>query len=270
MQRVIQGRSATLYQTFYDDGSPVDPTGTPTVTIVRADGSVVVQDASATSEGSGKFSYTLTPTQTAALDTLSVTWTADISGQNQTFRDTVEVAGGFVFGIAQAQLLPAFQGLTADQVADARAYAEDILEGQLGYALVPRYSRETIYGDGGRLLRVGKAFIRAVESVYQDTVAWSDTQLTGVSVDGSFLHGTSRWCHGSGYTIGYTHGLDGPPAGAVRAALALAADSLPAASGIDPRVESIVTVDGTLRFSGSGVGLPAVDAYIDANRLPSV
>ena len=75
-------------------------------------------------------------------------------------------------------------------------------------------------------------------------------------------------------TVTYTHGLGNTVSpGAKRAALALALDYLQAdpAGTIDPRAESIVTVDGTLRLrSGGTFGNPLIDDWLNRNRLLQV
>src|SRR5689334_17050226 len=47
------------------------------------------------------YGYQLTPEHTGLLDWLYVTWTATIDGVSSTFEDTVEVAGGVLFSIAE-------------------------------------------------------------------------------------------------------------------------------------------------------------------------
>src|SRR5215217_5884268 len=103
MERIAQGRSATLTHTFYVDGVATNPSpDTATVAITRADGTALVPAGAVTDAGTGVVTLTLTPTETALLDTLKVTWTASFGGQSQGFTDYVEVAGGFLFSLSQA------------------------------------------------------------------------------------------------------------------------------------------------------------------------
>jgi hypothetical protein len=104
MIRIVRGRSAELSYTFYVDGNATDPTpDSASVSITRADGSTLTPSASVDNSGVGVVSITLTPAETALLDTLTVTWTATFAGQAQTFVDTVEVAGDVLFTIAEAR-----------------------------------------------------------------------------------------------------------------------------------------------------------------------
>src|SRR4051812_24613083 len=103
MERIVQGRSATLAQTFQSNGIFTDPSpDTATVTITRDDGTTVVSGATATDAGTGQVTYTVTPAQTALLDGWTVTWTATFGGQAQTFKQRVEVAGDVLFSVADA------------------------------------------------------------------------------------------------------------------------------------------------------------------------
>jgi hypothetical protein len=94
LQRIAQGRSATLTHTFLSGGVAADPIpDTATYTITRADGTTLAA-SSATEAGTGKVTVTLTPAQTALLDTLTVTWTATFGGQSQPFADTSRSPAG--------------------------------------------------------------------------------------------------------------------------------------------------------------------------------
>jgi hypothetical protein len=69
VQRIVRGRSATLTHTFYSDAAATDPSpDVTTVTITRADGTAVVTAAATTEAGTGVVTYTVTPAQTALLD----------------------------------------------------------------------------------------------------------------------------------------------------------------------------------------------------------
>src|SRR4051794_38233928 len=115
MDRVQKGSSVTITHTFTVDGVATDPSPvTATVEVVRDDGSVVVvAGASTVHVGTGKFTFTLTPTHTALLDILTARWTATFAGQPQTVETQVEVVGGFLFTLADAR--------ADSQLADAAA-----------------------------------------------------------------------------------------------------------------------------------------------------
>jgi hypothetical protein len=123
LQRIAQGRSATLTHTFLSGGVAADPIpDTATIAITRADGTVLAASSPATEAGTGKVTVTLTPAQTALLDTLTLTWTATFGGQSQPFVDYVEVAGGFICGLDE--LGSVITGKTPEQLAAYRVKIE--------------------------------------------------------------------------------------------------------------------------------------------------
>lgn len=267
-QRVLQSTTAELTATFMSGGNVADP-GTVAVTVTASDGTIV---SSGTAGGSGAVarSYDLTPADTALLDTLTVTWVSPSLG---TIRTIVDVAGGFVFTTDRLRTrFPDTTTYPQTTLEEARAFAEEELEDALGYALAPRFAREIFSGNGDTLLRL-RPFVRAIRSI---TVDGADQPLDGYTFAGSLLSGPC-WQTGVGnVVVGYEHGLDSPPAGASRAALDVATDYLAGTTGgtgtgIDPRATSIVTVDGTMQLvTGQRFSLPTVQAFVDANRIPSI
>jgi len=270
MQRIVQGRSATLTHTFLVAGNPADPSPDATmVEVRRADGTLLVSATSAQDVGTGRVSFALTPAHTAQLDTLVVTWTATFDGATQTFTDTVEVAGGLLMTIAQIRSAAGNSTLDESDAADARIYAETELERALRYALVPRYALRSVSTVRDRPLDLGP-YVRSIRSVSVAGTPLTSDELALLTVDAGFVEGY-RWPTGA-VVVGYEHGLDSPLPGATKAALALAVDYLGGGGGggtIDPRAESIVTVDGTVRLRTDGQFPTAgIDAWIEANRIP--
>src|SRR5690242_10611676 len=106
MERIVRGRSATLYKTFYADGVATDPTGSPTVTVTRlSDGTTVTTGAVTDEAAAGTWSVTIPSTSNLLLDTYTVDWAATVNGSSQEYLDTVEVAGGTFFTIAELNAL---------------------------------------------------------------------------------------------------------------------------------------------------------------------
>jgi hypothetical protein len=280
MERVVRGRSFTLSKTFYSDGIAVTPGSLPTVAIVRSDATTVAT-SSVSGTGVGPYTVTVTAANNTLLDTLTVTWTATIGGQSNTYVDIVEVAGDVLFGVAQA--LAAMPTATVAAIADARTYAETEIESELGYALVPRFTLEKATGRWCQALRVRNPYVRTIRSATVNGVALSTGQLTDLSFDANGFIVGYPWGAIAGawgttlnnVTIGYEHGLDTPPPGASRAALDEAVAYLGgstangAGGGIDPRAESVVTVDGTVRLRASTGTLLSASAadWMQANRL---
>lgn len=277
LTRIVAGRSATLSHTFESNGTATDPSpDSATVAITRADGSTLTPAAAVDNSGNGVASITLTPAETALLDTLTVTWTATIGGYAQTFVDTVEIAGDVLFTIGEARRVkPLDQArYTAEEIVAMRTTVEDAIEEWTG-ALVPRYTQETLSGTGGSALRLSKPFVRQIRQVTVDGVPLTSTQLAGLATDGTFLHGM-YWTSGHrNITVGYEHGLDRPPERLRRAALLLAKTWL-VAGPVDDRTSTFSSVEGgtfalvTPGRGGSIFGVPEVDAAVQAHTLPAV
>lgn len=276
MQRVVQGHSVVLSQTFQADGVATDPSpDTATVEITRDDGTTLVASTPATEGGTGIVTYTLTPTHTALLDTLTVVWTASFGGQVQTFTDIVEVAGGVLFTIAQARTLKPLQSTTdypTAAIVEARTMVETALEDACGVAFVPRYRREVIAGSGSATMMLAPK-LRAIRSVTVDGAAMSVGTFTGIRVLPSGLaYNPAGWTWGvANLDVAYEHGHDFPPPRVSQAALLWAKDLL-VKGPISERSTSMVSEDGTFSLAtpgmrGSWTGLPEVDATINMYSL---
>lgn len=276
MDRIAQGRSATLSQTIYVDGTATNPApDSATVTITRADGTALVTSQAATDGGVGIFTYTLTPAQTTLLDTLTVAWTFTYGGQSQAITSYVEVAGGFLFTIAQARTVKPLDNTTlytVAKIAEARTLAEQALEDACGVAFVPRYRRETVDGNGRDTLLL-KPRPRSIRSLTVGGTAVTGTDLTAIVVKPTGeLYRAAGWTLGNGnVVIGYEHGHDLPPLRVGRACLLLAKLFL-VDGPFDDRATSISTEDGTFSLvtpglRGSAFGIPEVDAVVQRYDL---
>lgn len=277
MQRIVQGRSATLQHAFHENGVATNPSpDAATIGITRDDGTVLVAAGTATTDtGTGVVSYTLTPTQTALLDSLTVTWTATFGGQPQAFKEIVEVAGDVLFTIAQARAVKPLDNATAYPLAaitEARVMVETALEDACGVAFVPRYKRLTVSGDGSGLLMLPPR-TTAIRSVTRAGVAFTSLELADILLQPSGLaYYPSGWTAGNGnLVVGVEHGYPYPPPRVTQAALTLAKNWL-VRGPIDDRSTSFSTEDGTFLLSTPGMrgatfGVPEVDATVSAYSL---
>jgi hypothetical protein len=273
VERIISGRSATLTHTFYSARVATDPSpDSATVTITRADGTALVTAAAATEAGTGKVTYTVTPAQTALLDTWRVDWFATFGGQAQTFREYVEVAGGVLCTLIDLAAL--FPTATDAELGDIRTDAERALEDECGQAFVPRYARETLDGDGSVLV-LKNPNVRAIRSAsytYGGVVtALTTPQLGYLAFNPSgILTGYSWPCGTGNVTVAYEHGRDYAPPGAKPAVLA-AAQEIHGTSTGDGRVIRREADGQAVTYasaSSSGGFLdPALRAFVARNSL---
>jgi len=276
LERILRGTPGTLSKQWYEDGVAVDP-GTVTVGITRADGTTLVSAGTATTgSGSSPRAFALMTTHTALLDQLHVTWTSTAKGE---LTSVVEVVGGFVFTVAQARQISGLSRtdnsgnyvIPTAQIIEARTEVERMLEHELGYAMVPRYSLETISGDGGYSLGL-RPYVRSVRSVTVDSTAWTGPEVALLAFNPSgFVYSSSRWSEGfANITVGYEHGMDVPPPNAAGVALKLAR-SLVVGSPADDRAASVSTDEQTTTFYVPGASepfaLPEANRFVQAHSL---
>lgn len=273
MDRILQGTQASIGVQFAVDGTNTDPSpDTATVTITRADGTALLTAQDATQTGVGSFGYTLTPTDTALLDTLTAAWTATINGAAQTVRTQVEIVGGFLCSLADLRALDPLQNTTEYTTARllrARTQAEVAIEKWCG-AFVPRYRYRTFAGVRDTLLNVGDPYVTSVRSASVYGTALTETVLDAIIVDGSWITGMSNWYPGP-VAVGYEYGRPFAPADAARPTALLARWYL-VESPTDDRYTSISNDFGTFTLTTPGVrgaytALPEVNAFIESERL---
>jgi hypothetical protein len=275
IDRVQRATPKTISKPFMEDGVAANP-GVVTVTITRADGTVVAEDAATGGSGASARTYNLSITDTAVLDNLTATWTSATKG---TLATTVEIVGGFVFSISDVRATAwgaatnndgTFRVSTAD-IVEARTEVERALEHELSFAMVPRYSLETVDGPGGTdiLLRPYVRVVRSV-SVAGSVFGAGDLALVAANPWGRAYY-AGGWASGfSNVVVGYEHGLDSPPAGAKQVALALAKRILVGAPA-DDRATSVSTEEQTTTFyvpgSSEPFDVPAANRFVASHTL---
>lgn len=278
MERIVQGRSATLTHTFYVDATAADPSpDSATVVITRvSDGSTLTGIGTVDTSGVGTATVTLTPAHTALLDTLNVVWTATFGGQSQTFTDIVEVAGGYLCDLAE--LRAPFTSTTAyptAKLADIRTEAEQRLEKACGRAFVPRYKLERQSYNGGWITT--KPDLRTVRSLTVDGTVYTADDIANLTLENGIgwvsLNRYGWGCRSSlPITIGYEYGLDYPDADITRAVL-LAAQEIEGVGSARPGVQSQTADNMSVTYftsSGDSFADSTLNAIIRDNALSSL
>lgn len=272
MERVVRGRSFTLSKTFYVDGVATDPTGTPTVTITRDDGTAVATGAVTNEPAVGAWSVTVTATENDRLDTLTVDWAAVVSGESQEYVEVVEVAGGVLFTVAQAQATSGLESKTAAQITEKRALVESMLEQACGVAFVPRYAKKTISGNG-RTTFLLPPRTTAIRSITVDGALATDLATVRLDASGVAYY-SAGWTSGySNIVVAFEHGYeDGPERMAAGDAALTWAKALLISGPIDDRATATSTEFGNISLSTPGrggtiAGIPSVDAFIQNYSL---
>lgn len=273
MDRILRNTAAALSVTFDVDGTANDADADAvTVDVVREDGTVLIEAAAAANgaDGDGTYSYTLAPQ--AQLDVLRLDWTASFAGVAQTVSTWVEVVGGFCVALADIRAqknLDSAAKFTTAELADARAWFEDLAEEHCGVAFAPRYHRDVLDGDGCSTALLSKLYPRqligvTVDDVVETTTGWA-----------LYDHGEVRrptgtfTCGDRNVSIAYEHGHQRAPAQLRTAALIAIRDRL--LDDETGRRQLSVTNEfgGTTRYAVAGddrpTGIPEVDAVL--NRL---
>jgi hypothetical protein len=217
MNRALVNAPYTLEATLYQGSTATNPApDSATVTVTRADGTVVLTDGATNDTGTGTFSRTLTSAQMSLLDTLEARWTMTVGAETATLVTHTEVVGGFLCTLAEIKTL--FPTATDDEAAQIRTAAEQRLEQAVG-AQVPRYAYETKQARG--MLRLNNNRVRTVRSLVVDGADYSvDGLVLADSVVYLSRSRSSGWY--APVSIGYEFGED-YPSEVVREAVKLAA-----------------------------------------------
>lgn len=267
MERIVVGRSATLTQTF-----TVAPTGTPTVAVIRSDGTAV---STGSVSGAGvTWTYTIPASSNTLLDNYTETWTATQGGEAQTYRGTIEVVGGFLCGLDELRAIFTDTSAYPDaKLRDIRTKAEVSLEKACGRAFVPRYRLETksVY-DGVIHTR---ADLRTVRSLTVDGTVWSPTDLASlVAEPAGFVNlcRYSSWHRSVLATIGYEYGTDGLDPDITEAVLLVAQEKegVGSPAGVRSQTADNMTVTYDTRGPGDSFANSRLNSIVNDNRLISV
>ena len=284
-QRILVNTAATLTSYKLDQyGETADP-GTTTVTITRADGTVVAT-AAATSEASGyQLSYTLAAADNTQLDWLQAVWTD--ASDSTTWTTYHEVVGGFYASVAEIRKRdPNLADNGKYPTTTIRSVMEEIetaFELECGRAFVPRYGRARVSGTARDRLLLPDVDIRTIRSArdysdYQTYTAFTATDLANLDwypsgalqrIDGAW------WYAGSGnLIIEYEHGMDRPPTDVKAAAIRWLRATLNAnKTGIPDRATTFSVESGgsysllTPGRNGAVTGIPDVDLVIERYRV---
>lgn len=278
MDRVPQNTSVSAQVTLAVDEASTDPdSNAVSVSATRLNGATVFTGVNATRVSAGLYQVALTPTHTALLDTLTLTWSYLRSGQAMSDKTFIEVVGGFLVPLAVLRRrLPDVAAYPIADLLSARTEAEQAIEDAVGTAFVPRYAFEQIefgtrtwVGVTPGRVRLNKRRPRSVREVSFGGIPYTQAQINNLLLN---VAGATVDLYAGPYGqvgfIGYEYGYDFPPKPVVDAVVDAAvyyANQLSAstAEGIDPRATKIVTQDGTVELGNAGViGIPSVDSVI--------
>lgn len=276
--RVIVGQDAKVLSPLFfdDDENPAAADSTPAVAVTNAAGTTLAAPTVTAAPTTGRYTAALTDTVHAAqLDTLTLTWTATVSGSTRSLTQYVDVVGGRLFSIAELRSEPSLSDpamFPTSLLGQIRDEVEDYVEQWCGVAFNPRFTQETLYGGGGWILRPSWARGRTVRTVTVDGV--ESTAASWTFDDAGYLRYTGWVQQGVPIVVGYTHGWDAPPPRLLRVALGWARREVLARSAkVAPDMLS-ETIDGsTIRYAlpdpaaGRPTGVLALDPVLQEYNL---
>lgn len=214
---VLRNTGVRLEHTWQNDGQPIEPDGGVSsltkVAITKADGSVLVPAGTdATRSAVGKFFFDLPPQ--AALNVLTVSWTALFNGLSQTIAEELEIVGGFYCNLADLKAIPNMPASITDAaLLEFRRDFENLAEEYVGVAMVPRYHRDHVVGTGRTRVQLTKLRPRTVLSVSINGSVVADVSGYGLHPHGRLenLSGFPRpTIAGPNVFVEIEHGLDAP------------------------------------------------------------
>lgn len=217
--RVLVDSDATITGPIFTDANEeaLDTTGTPTVAVVsRVTGDTLTAPTVTAETGAGIYTCALTAAaHTGEVDILDLTWTGTVASKTRTYRQTVEVVGGFYLSVPelrQTTTLASASTRSADQLRKFRTEGEDIIETARGVAYVPRCAVETFGPDDVvrlRHRRVRSLLAVRVDGVDQDVADYEVDPVTRI-VSGSLPSSAT-------VVVAYSHGYTTPPLAATEA-----------------------------------------------------
>lgn len=284
-QRTLVNTPATLTSYKYDQYGDVADSGTVTVTVTRADDTVIATAAATTESAPHQLSYTLTAANNTQLDWLTAVWTD--AGDSTTWTTYHEIVGGFYASVAEIRTRDVnLNDAGKYPSATIRSVMEEIetaFETECGCAFVPRYARVRISGRAHTHVILPDFYIRRVRTAryysdYQTYEGFTATDLANLDwyPSGALqrIDGSSFYSGVGNYVVEYEHGMDRPPADVKAAAIRWLRSVLNAnKTGIPDRATSFSVADGgsysllTPGRNGAVTGIPDVDLVIERYRL---
>lgn len=268
---------------FPEEGGDAVTLSEPTVTVVRdSDGSTLV-DAKEAQESEDKefFTFDLKGSDIPEPDLLHVTWQDDDS----TFKQEVEVVGGFVCSIAEVREVLKQDAEDKNYPTDAkvrreRERATRDIEAAVWDAFRPRYHKDVLSGDNSNVILLTRRRVQKILSLSIDGVALTESELKDLALTNVGLERDSReFPHGftagrNNIVVSYIYGHDNFPE-CVEPVKALAVFRLiPAPNNLHDRATGAFETETGTSYKlvtagekGARFSVPAVNAFVEANSV---
>lgn len=283
VERILRGSPATVTMTFYNGSTAVNADTPPTVTVTKADGTILTS-GSASGPVSNVYSFTI-PAQTN-LNFLTITWTGTVSSQTVTVTSYAEIVGGFLFSLAElrnfdTQMNPV--KFSDARLIEERLSVESEFEEITGRSFTPKFYREAYAEVMDGYIVLQKPEVYAITKLTVDGVdrlSWVSSNYIRFDVSDPRALVVMPEALGILYalqvTIEYEYGLKQVPrkirdAGLKRAKVNLLGQN----SAIDERATTLSTPEfGTMTLatpgrSGFQTGIPDIDVILSRWSLDS-
>jgi hypothetical protein len=276
---VLRDVAETLIVTFYSGETATDADGAVTIGIVDSAGATVVAaGTSATSVGSGVYSYALAAQSN--LKELTATWSGTW-GSAMAFDTAHEVVGGFYTVPAEVRAMDSISGesttFTAADVVEAVTYATAIIDDYTGASWVQRYQRDVMNGTNGQTIKVRRMFPQTLLAASVDGTALTASEISDVALfeNGQLTRKDKTWTFtepGNLVVIDYEHGVGSVAPPDIRwAAKTLARyHLLEQVSRIPDRAISVQSEFGQIQLAQPGMNrptpLPDVNVVLNRHR----
>ena len=191
-QHIFKDSKGRIYVNAYVDGTLTDASGTVTCTVTDEAGTTILNNQTATSDGTGVYYVDLGISNTTDVNKLYAVWSGTWESVVQKLRTNHEILGFPIFTEADARAFDIQQLSSASDYSDTiileeRASITDLLEQWTGVSWTSKYNLVKMVGDASRVISVPNFHITKLISVkiLGETIATSNFEI---DENAGFIH----------------------------------------------------------------------------------
>ena len=191
-QHIFKDSKGRIYVNAYVDGTLTDASGTVTCTVTDEAGTTILNNQTATNDGTGVYYVDLGISNTTDVNKLYAVWSGTWESVVQKLRTNHEILGFPIFTEADARAFDIQQLSSASDYSDTiileeRASITDLLEQWTGVSWTSKYNLVKMVGDASRVISVPNFHITKLISVkiLGETIATSNFEI---DENAGFIH----------------------------------------------------------------------------------
>ena len=191
-QHIFKDSKGRIYVNAYVDGTLTDASGTVTCTVTDEAGTTILNNQTATNDGTGVYYVDLGISNTTDVNKLYAVWSGTWESVVQKLRTNHEILGFPIFTEADARAFDIQQLSSASDYSDTtileeRASITDLLEQWTGVSWTSIYNLVKMVGDASRVISVPNFHITKLISVkiLGETIATSNFEI---DENAGFIH----------------------------------------------------------------------------------